>query len=177
MKTSFALLFALVLATGSLSFAQDKAETGEVSASGITFTYAKPWKKVPAASSMRVAQLQYDNEGDLADVDAIFFYFGERSGSVEANIQRWKGGFQGEAETKIEEKDHNGTKVTYFTGKGTFLDGPPMGQKTPKDGYTMLGAIVPGKQGAVFIKFVGPTAAVEAAKADFEKLAASPFAK
>ncbi|MGY8639701.1 MAG: hypothetical protein ACKVJU_01260 [Verrucomicrobiales bacterium] len=177
MKKFLTSLLLLALTAG-FAISQDKAAATEsVTASGLTFTFGKPWQKMKPASSMRAGQLKYDNEGDLADVEAVFFHFGPNSGSVDANLQRWKGQFQGEVESKTEEKDHNGTKVTYFTATGTFMDGGFGQAKTAKDDWIMLAAIVPGTDGVVFIKFVGPKAAVEAAKTDFEKLAASPFSK
>jgi hypothetical protein len=64
------------------------------------------------------------------------------------------------------------------TATGTFNDGPPMGAKTPKENYTLLGAIVPTADGNnVFIKVTGPEKAVTALQEDVKKLVASALGK
>ena len=58
----------------------------------------------------------------------------------------------------------DGTKVTYVTAEGTFMKGPPFGgNKVPVPDSGLLGAIIGGKQGAVFIKATGPKAIVKSA--------------
>jgi hypothetical protein len=47
------------------------------------------------------------------------------------------------------------------------------GPKVAKPGFKLLGAIVQGKEGAVFFKFTGPAKTVEAAQKAFEALLAS----
>jgi hypothetical protein len=42
------------------------------------------------------------------------------------------------------------------------MSGRSFGPKTPKEGYALLGAIIEGKQGAIFVKMTGPEAAVNA---------------
>ncbi|NNE91258.1 MAG: hypothetical protein HKN23_06395 [Verrucomicrobiales bacterium] len=165
-KLLFSLLIFAVSAVG-----QDKAAES-LEAGGLKFTVEAPWKKVQPASSMRAGQLKYGDK----DIDAVFFVFGPQS--VEANLARWKGQFSGEPESKTEEKKFGDTKVTYFTAKGTYMDGPPFGgEKTPKPDSTMLAAIIPSDGKMIFIKLVGKTADVDALKKDFDKLVASPFSK
>ena len=52
-----------------------------------------------------------------------------------------------------------------------------MGAKTPREGYTLLGAIVPTEDSNVFIKLTGPKDAVAKLADGFKKMAASPFVK
>jgi hypothetical protein len=52
-----------------------------------------------------------------------------------------------------------------------------MGAKTPKDNYTLLGAIVPGPEANIYVKLTGPKDAVAKIAGDFKKLVTSPFAK
>lgn len=65
-----------------------------------------------------------------------------------------------------------------MTATGTFNDGPPMGAKTPKENYTLLGAIVPTADGNnVFIKLTGPKDAIGKLTESFRAMITSPFAK
>jgi hypothetical protein len=50
-----------------------------------------------------------------------------------------------------------------------------MGPKTPKDNYTLLGAIVPGNDAPVFIKLTGPKDALAKISEEFKSLIKSPF--
>ena len=95
--------------------------------------------------------------------EVVFFYFGPSGGGgVKANVDRWMGQFQAAKNQKVESKEVGGVKVTYARATGTFMTGRPFGPKTPKEGYALLGAIVEGKQGAIFVKMTGPEAAVQA---------------
>ena len=71
-------------------------------------------------------------------------------------------------------------KVTFLTASGTYMEssgGPFSGNKTPREDYTMLAAILPSPQGPVFLKLTGPNDSVAAMKKAFEEFAASPFAE
>jgi len=111
---------------------------------------------------MRKAQfLAPGKSGESAEV--VFFYFGAGgAGGVKANIDRWMGQFKNAENKKVEGKTVGGTKLTYARATGTFMSGRPFGPKTPKEGYALLGAIIEGKQGAIFVKMTGPEAAVKA---------------
>ena len=62
----------------------------------------------------------------------------------------------------MKEEIVNEVKVTYARATGTFLSGSPFGPKTPKPGHSLLGSIVEGRQGSIFLKLVGPTKTVQA---------------
>ncbi len=170
---------ALFLGITSLSNAQD-TKNEPVKAGEFSFTYAAPWIRQAVTSSMRAGHLTYKQTDDkLKNVDVIFFYFGPGgAGGIQANIDRWAGQFVGEAETKTDKKTVNGREIIYFTGKGTFnesMGGPFSGQSTPRDGYTVLAAILPSDNGPVFLKMSGPNDSVAAAKDAFIALAESPL--
>ena len=70
-----------------------------------------------------------------------------------------------QTQAKISDETIDGTKVTYVTAEGTFMKGPPFGgSKVPVPDSGLLGAIIDGKQGAVFIKTTGPKAIVKSAE-------------
>jgi hypothetical protein len=81
---------------------------------------------------------------------------------VRANIDRWMKQFKDMQDQKIKEEIVNEVKVTYARATGTFLSGSPFGPKTPKPGHSLLGSIVEGRQGSIFLKLVGPTKTVHA---------------
>ena len=105
----------------------------------------------------------------------VCFHFGPGgAGGVAANVKRWLGQFkepadQLNAKTVIE--TINGTKVTYVTAMGTFMKGPPFGgNKVPVPNSGLVGAIINGKQGAVFIKATGPKTIVKSAEKEMKAM-------
>ncbi len=159
--------------------AEDK-ETLKVSE--FTFSFGDPWIRQQVTSSMRAGQLTYDHKDEnLKDVDLVIYYFGQgQGGGIKANLDRWIGQFEGTPKSKIEEKEMGERKVSFLTASGTYMEssgGPFSGNKTPRPESTMLAAILPSEQGAVFLKLTGPTESVEAMRKDFEAFAASPFAE
>lgn len=182
MKATLALLAAAFLLTAPSTL---RAEEDTITVSEFTFKFGKPWIRQQPVSSMRAGQLLYEQKDEnLTDIELVIFFFGAGGGGgVQANIDRWLGQFEGTPESKTEEKEMGGKKVVLLTAKGTFLDTAPGagpfsgGPKTAKPDYTMLAAILPSEQGAVFLKLTGPDKSVEAMKEDFDKFVASPFSE
>lgn len=140
--------------------------------SEFTFTTPKDWKKEQPRSSMRKAQLSAPGNNGAKAGEVTFFYFGPSSGGgVQANVSRWFGQFKDRKNEKAEEKKVGGVKVTYVSTEGTFMSGPPFGgPKTPVPNSGLLGAIVEGAQGSVFVKMTGPLATVQAAAPAFKDM-------
>ena len=178
MKKSLLILPALLL-----SFAAVQAEAPDsIAISGITFTPSADWTSQPPKSSMRAAELAITPEGATAPVIAVFYYFGPgQGGSVDANVARWIGQFEGEPATETKEHKFDGDKIVMIvTAKGTYMEsmgGPLSGNKTPRPGYALLGAIVPGNDANIYIKLTGPEKDVAAIAENFAALANSPFKK
>ncbi|MDP7048286.1 MAG: hypothetical protein QF721_02430, partial [Verrucomicrobiota bacterium] len=138
------------------------------SAGGISFVGPKGWLSQQPSSSMRKAQFIVNGKGGKT-AEVVFFHFGPgAAGGVQANVQRWLGQFKEPAnklKAKIGDETIDGTKVTYVTAEGTFMKGPPFGgNKVPVPNSGLLGAIIDGKQGAVFIKTTGPKSIVKSAE-------------
>jgi hypothetical protein len=164
-------LLTIVALTSSLS-----ADEGKLTVAGLNFSYPTTWTSVPPTTNMRAGTLQITVEGAEKPLEAVFYYFGAgQGGDSKANVDRWLGQFASPPESKTEELDANGTKVTLVTATGTYNDGPMMGPKTPKDNYTLLGAIVPGNDAPVFIKLTGPKDALAKISEEFKSLIKSPF--
>lgn len=157
----------LFLAIAGLS-AAEKSLSFKVN--DLTFERPAEWSWERPSSSMRKAQLSVPGKDGTADV--VFFYFGPGgAGGVQANVDRWIGQFQEVKGKKIDSRKIGGTPVTFVEASGTFLTGPPFGQKVPKAGYALRGAIIGAKGGAIFIKMTGPKKTVEKAAPDFMKMA------
>lgn len=142
-----------------------------------TFSYSKPWVEKQVTSPMRAAELSYDHEDEkLEDLSVAFFHMG---GTMRQNLDRWIGQFAGAPKVEEEEMDFDGTKVVMLVATGTYNEssgGPFSGNTTPREDYTMLGAVVgTDTPRFVFLKMAGPSASVAAMKEDFKKLLISPF--
>jgi|TARA_B100000678_G_scaffold164506_1_gene137347 hypothetical protein len=150
-------------------------------AGGISFEEPNGWQTQKPSSSMRKAQFAIKGK-DGKSAEVVFFHFGPGgAGGVTANVKRWLGQFrepadQLNAQTVIE--TINGTKVTYVTAVGTFMKGPPFGgNKIPVLNSGLIGAIIEGKQGAVFIKATGPKTIVKNAEKDMKTMVAKALKK
>jgi len=166
------LIRLVYLVTVVLATTEVRAE--KFSAGGISFEGPKGWLSQKPASSMRKAQFAIKGkDGKAAEV--VFFHFGPgAAGGVKANVQRWLGQFKEPADklkAKISDETINGTKLTYVAAEGTFMKGPPFGgNKVPVPDSGLLGAIIHGKQGAVFIKTTGPKSIVKSAEKDLKAM-------
>ena len=140
------------------------------SAAGLHWTAPAPWKS-EGARPMRAATYKVD------DAECAVYFFGQgQGGSVEANIDRWKGQFN-PPNAKVTKVAIHSLPVTRIDAAGAYSGmGGPMAQAPTQPNYRLLGAIVEGPTGNIFIKFTGPVKTVTANQAKFEALLAS-FAK
>ena len=106
----------------------------------------------------------------VEDAECAVYFFGQaQGGSVQANIDRWKGQFAEPANAKIAKRVVHGLPVTTIDVSGTYSG---MGAAA-KPGYRMLGAIIENPGGNVFLKFAGPVKTVAANQGKFEQLLGS----
>ena len=166
------LLFSL---TAACAIAADAPATFKVSE--FTFTRPASWEWTETTSSMRKAQLKINSDDKKSSAEIVFFHFGAgQGGGTKANIDRWLSQFQEARDTlnpKTEDTTVAGRKISYVSAQGTYMDGPPGGQKTPRSGYTLLGAIIESDEGNVFIKLTGPAALAKASQSAFRKMVES----
>ncbi len=142
---------------------------------GVNFASPTGWTWVETASPMRKAQFSVDGADGAAEV--VFFHFGKgQGGSVQANVDRWFGQFaepKDQLNTKTEKKTVDGREITYVFAEGTYMSGPPFGQKTPLKNQALVGAIIDNADGDVFVKMTGPKTTTDKAEAAFKKLVES----
>ncbi len=123
-----------------------------------TGTLPSGWIEGAPSSSMRVAEIQLPGAGGNGEL--VAFYFGPgQGGSVEDNIQRWVGQFQGGSEPQRETFFAGGMPVTMVDVSGTF-SATSMGPNVPSgpavQNTRMFGAIVESPKGSLFLKATGP---------------------
>jgi hypothetical protein len=149
------------------------------SAAGLRWTVPAGWK-TEAARPMRAATYTVAPvSGDKAGAECIVSFFGAgQGGTVEANLDRWKGQFKGPGgkppAAQVATRTVRGLKMTTIDMSGEYSGmGGPMASAPPVPGYRLLGAIVEGPGGTVFVKFTGPSQTIAANQTKFEQMLAS----
>jgi hypothetical protein len=147
------------------------------SVAGLKWTTPKGWK-TERARPMRAATYSIPpTAGDTASAECVVYFFGPgQGGSVDANLERWKGQVLGPdrkpGDAKITKRTIHGLAVTTIDTSGDYtgMGGPMVSSKSVQSNYRLLGAIVEGPGGNVFIKFTGPARTIAASQAEFEQL-------
>ena len=124
------------------------------------------------AATYTVAPVQGDPDG--AECAVYFFGLGQ-GGSIQANIDRWEGQFKTPggkpAPAKVTKITIHGLPVTTIDVSGEYsgMAGPAVAPVLAAD-YRLLGAIIEGPGGNVFIKFTGPAKTMAANQSKFQQL-------
>jgi len=147
------------------------------SAAGLKWTAPAGWK-AEGARPMRAATYTIAPvAGDTGAAECGVYFFGPgQGGSVEANLDRWKGqvvGTDGKpAPAQTQKRTIHGLSVTTLDSSGSYtgMAGPMAGTQTKQAGYRLLAALVEGPAGNIFIKFAGPGKTIAANKAKYEQL-------
>ncbi|MEY4299575.1 MAG: hypothetical protein RIR25_811 [Verrucomicrobiota bacterium] len=173
MRSMRTWLVLLVLAT--VSVCANDAPT--YAAGDFQFTVPSGWLSVPPTSSMRKAELRIpgpEGTGESGQAIVTVFHFGAgQGGTVQQNIDRWFGQFEGEQDAKgaATAKETIGTTpVTFARAHGTFQSGMPGQAATPLEGHALVGAILESHNGDVYLKLTGPAPTVEKAEAAFVQM-------
>ena len=135
---------------------------GPVELGAITLTAPAGWPQMPPSSSFVAAEFALPRaEGDDEDGRLTISTAG---GTVEANIDRWKGQFDAQAKQATQEEiDIAGLKVTLLDASGNFSDQRgPFAPAIERTGYRMIATIVPVEGQLHFIKATGPEKTIAA---------------
>lgn len=133
------------------------------------------------AGGMRAAQFIVHTPDDMAapeNAELVFFYFGPQgAGGVEANIARWSSQVTDEKGKPVEPAlrviDAPPLRITEAAFEGTYASGMPGGEKTPKSGFALVGAIIEGgPEGMVVARLTGPANVVKANRALWDRMLA-----
>ena len=147
------------------------------SVAGLKWTAPAGWK-TEGSRPMRAATYTVPAApGDSESAECVVYFFGAGSGgSVEANIERWKGQIlkpDGKvADAQIQKRTIHSLPVTTVdsTGSYTGMGGPLAPGAVVKQQYRLIGAVIENPGGNLFIKFTGPAKTVTANKAKFDQL-------
>jgi hypothetical protein len=132
-----------------------------VKAGAVRFTAPKSWVRQQPRSTVISAEFKLPRaEGDEQDGRLTLSLAG---GSVKANVERWRSQF-GNApanETK-DEVTMAGATVTVVDFSGTYNDQRgPFAPAQKREGYRMMGAIIPVEGQLHFVKAYGPQKTME----------------
>jgi hypothetical protein len=148
--------------------------TKRASAKPANITWQKPaaWKTVDHPSRMRKATYEIPGVDGAAAATLSVTRVG---GSVQANIARWEGQFDGSPKGTRTERKANGVRIHIVQIDGTFkgggMPGAPVAEKQPA--WSMLSAIAEADGANYFFKMTGPKKTVDAARGDFDVLLGS----
>src|SRR5260221_10830253 len=149
------------------------------SAAGLRWMAPMGWKSEDP-QPLRVATYTIvATTGDHDNAECAVYFFGAgQGGTVQANVERWKSQFHGpdgkQATARVAMRTIHGLAVTTIDTSGAYSGlGGPVASGPTKAGYRLLGAIVEGPGGSVFLKFTGPSKTMAANQAKFEQLLGS----
>jgi hypothetical protein len=147
------------------------------SVAGLKWTDPPGWTN-EGARPMRAATYSVPPAaGDRDRTECVVYFFGPgQGGDVEANIARWKGQVMGPdgkpAPAKVRKQTIHALTVTTIDSAGEYtgMGGPMAQQKSAATGYRLLGAVIEGPEGNVFLKFAGPAKTIAANEPKFHHL-------
>jgi len=146
------------------------AAAGSSGARDVTWTKPSAWSSEPNATGMRKATYKVPRaSGDADDATVSVIQAG---GTIDANVERWYGQFEGLHDRKRTQLRVGPLQVTVVEAHGTYTGGGVMVGESPapKPGWSLLGAIVETAPQPYFFKMLGPEKTVDAAKGDFQAL-------
>ncbi len=155
-----ALLLLLCVAIGAGCAGGEKVNAGPgtpLQVKGLELLLPSGWTSVPPNSPMRAAQVVIDGPGGPAEMTVFHFGAGQ-GGDVEANIQRWLGQIVPQPGTQPQRQnlESSGLRITFVDAEGTLQPGQMgTGPQSPQPGSRLLGAVIEGAGGPLFLKATG----------------------
>jgi hypothetical protein len=146
------------------------------STAGVQWTPPHGWVSEGSAPMRAATYKVSPAPGDPMGGECVIYFFGAgQGGPVDANIERWKGQFTDAsghpAPAAVKRGTVHGMPMTTIDVSGTYSGlGGPMGSARAVPGYRLLGAIVEGPGGNLFVKFTGPAATIKAAQGPFAQM-------
>jgi hypothetical protein len=135
---------------------------GRIVVDGITLDVPANWESKSPGSSIITAEFVLPRaEGDDTDGRLTISTAG---GTVEANIDRWKGQFDPQPQDASQQEiDATGLKITIVDYSGDFNDQRgPFAPAVKRPGYRMIAAVIPSDGQLHFIKATGPQKTIAA---------------
>jgi len=128
----------------------------EVSLGRMRLTAPESWQRKRPAVNFILAEFSLPRvEGDAADGRLTVSLMG---GSVEGNVDRWRGQFGGKPQKEsLDRVEIAGIEVTLADFSGTYVDERgPFAPVVQRPDYRLLGAIIPLEGQLYFVKCYGP---------------------
>lgn len=147
---------------------QPAAAPTAASTFALAFVPQPEWIEETPSSAMRKAQ--YRLPGDAGEATLVVYHFGPRTGTLEANLERWAGQFEqpdgGESSARMtrEPRRVGELEVLLVDLSGTYVAEtfPGSGEHVREEGWRMLTAVIDTPEGPYYAKLVGPQATVDA---------------
>ena len=171
----FACLMSSTLVFAESASKESKGAQVRIADGGLQLTAPESWKSQKPRSRIVAHEFSIPAAaGDKSDGRLTIMGAG---GSIEANIERWKGQFQPSEDAKVTEKRIAQQKVSLVDISGTYREsvGPPIARKfVERPEYRMLAAIVQTeRRGNYFIKLYGPAQTIAASEKQFNEFVES----
>ncbi|MEW4560936.1 hypothetical protein AB1K70_00310 [Bremerella sp. JC770] len=177
MKCISPVCLVLILLTAATAMADDTKKQADQISFGdghLEMTAPEGWKSVKPRVGIIDVEMQIPAaKGDGTDGRLTLMGAG---GSIDANIDRWKGQFvKMTKDPEVKEETIAEQKVHLVELVGDFKDQRgPFAPAEVKEGYTMLAAIITTeKLGNYFLKFYGPSATIDQNKEKFDAMVKS----
>jgi hypothetical protein len=150
--------------------AEDRSGADRLDLPGASVIRPTGWEFRQPSSSMRLAEAAVEGPGGVA-VLTVFFFGSGGGGGVDANLQRWAGQIEAEAEAVRNTFTVNGFNVSTIEIEGTQLPSRMgTGPSEPVPGSKLYGAVIEGEGGPWFFKLTGPSETVEEAGPAFDQM-------
>jgi gluconolactonase len=152
---------------GAIPAGDDPADAGLP----IAFTVPAGWTRQEPSNAMRLAQWSLAAEPGGEPGEVVLSTAG---GGLQANIDRWAKQF-GQPHATTRELTVHGLPVTRVELSGTFAGMTPPGgaPAAPKEGWRLLGAVVPLESTLLFVKATGPAPVMAREEKAFDAFLAS----
>lgn len=143
-----------------------------VEIAGLVMPKPATWQWQSPSMQFRALQYSVPGIGESGAAEVVFSVFAAGDGGpLDMNIKRWVSQFRNEdgseATAKLHERTVAGMQVKLVELAGQYQG---MGQAAPRPNMMQLGAILLAPDRTVFMRFIGPAATVEAARADFDAM-------
>lgn len=162
------LFLTLALVVGFAASAATAADDAKIVMADGKVTAEKPEQWNVVQPKMRMIAFEFSAPKEAQAEDAARITVMQAAGSIEDNIKRWIGQFEGatEDDAKVEKKEVDGGVIHTVDLTGTFVQtmgGPFAPGPTKKlENHRLLGAIIETKNsGKIFVKMTGPAKTVE----------------
>lgn len=138
---------------------------------GLQWAVPGRWTRRPP-SGLRAAEYEVpDGAGGAPAVCSVFYFGHGRVGTMEANLERWRGQFQRLDHADRAARDVGGLELIVVEMEGRYAASAAAPDAI--DDALLLGAAIDGPEGPVFVKCVGRRPVLDGGRSEFVAFLAS----